>query len=307
MLKFFFTALLLISVSSYSYSQKKDSADTKKDTTVQKKIVVVKKKLPPKKLKEEESFMDKMQKIIEIRKSFELADEITKPALMSYKKNDGEDAVFNIDIAVSYLGFKFKNSGFMPSLQFDYSSSAKDPREKLKAGLDYFYRIYEYSGGSGKIRPYLVFGRDFKTKIDELTFNLSFIPRFPKFFIPVLNVSEIKFKYNGKDNHWVFGLNPVLGATYERSYGGKKHINVKDYFTLTAVNLTIKRYYLMLDFYARYEKQFSEFHNMRYKYVGTATFYFDKKERSSVNARFEQEEKNKQVSNRIVFGFGIKL
>lgn len=283
----------------------KDSLKVKKDSVLQKKKAVKKKIKPP----VEESFMDKVQKIIEIRRSFEVADDITKPALMSFKKTEGEDAIFNIDIAVTYKGFHFEKSGFTPSVQFDYSSSAKDPKEKLKLGLDYFYRIYEYTGGSGKLRPYIVFGRDFKTKIDEFTFNLSFIPRFPRFFIPVLNVSEIKFKYDGKDNHWVIGLNPVFGSSYERIYGGtgKKRTDLKEYYTLLAANLTVKRYYLLFDVFGKYEKQFANTHNIRYVYTGSATFYFDSKERSSINAKFEQEERNKKVTAKITFGFGIKL
>lgn len=312
--------IVLILINQNCFSQKEDSPansdsfkqksnivtkTVQKDSAIQKKKEVKKKK----ETKSEESFIDKVQKIIEVRRSFEIADDITKPALMSFKKTEGEDAVFNIDIAITYKGFHFEKSGFTPSVQFDYSSSVKDAKEKLKFGLDYFYRIYEYAGGSGKIKPYLVFGRDFKTDIDEFIFNLSFIPRFPKFFIPVLNVSEIKFKYDGKDNHWVIGLNPVLGTSYERIYGGtgKKIFDIKEYYTLLAANLTIKRYYLMFDFFGKYEKQFANTHNIRYIYSGTASFYLDSKERSSINVKYEQQEVNKTVSSKISFGFGIKL
>lgn len=298
--------LILLSQSFPSYSQKKDSVSTKKDSLSQKKKVVLKKQTPPKKDKEI-SFMDKVQKIIEIRRSFDVSGEITKPALLALKKDNGEKAIFSIDIAIGYKGFRYEKLGFTPLIQFDYSSKEKDRLEKIRFGLDTYYKIYEYSGGSGKLRPFLTFAKDYYSKIEEFNFNLSFVPSFPKFVIPVRNISDIKFKYDGNDNRWIFGFNPIIGTTYERIYGGKKHIQQTNYYSLTAASVTVKRYYLQFDVYGKYEKEFIEKHGIRYKYEGTATLYFDEKERSSINAKFEQSEKDKNVTKKFTLGFGIKL
>ncbi|MDQ3019806.1 MAG: hypothetical protein M3R36_04435 [Bacteroidota bacterium] len=66
----------------------------------------------------EESFMDKVQKILGIRRSFAVSSETTKPGVLSFKKDDDENAVFNIDIAFMYKGFRYGEWGFIPSVQF---------------------------------------------------------------------------------------------------------------------------------------------------------------------------------------------
>ncbi|MEO8664535.1 MAG: hypothetical protein ABI462_03480 [Ignavibacteria bacterium] len=307
-----FTILILFFViiifkPDVSYSQPEDSVSIKKDTLKQKPKVTVKKKAPPKKIKEE-SFMDKFQKLFEIRRSFDVSDQITKPAILSLKKDNDEKTVFSIDMAVAYKGFQYEVAGVTPSIQFDYSTKSKDQIEKVRAGLETYYRIYEYSGGSGKISPAAFFWKDFYSKLEEMDLSLTFNPRFPKFFLPVRNISDVKFKYDGEDNRWVFGINPVVGATYERLYGGKKNISQTEYYTITAANFTIKRYYLQFDVYGNYEKEFIKSHNIRYKWETTMTFYFDIRERSSINFKFEQAEKDlKKRTRRLTIGFGIKL
>ena len=296
----------IILLPEKSFSQKKDSLNLKKDTISQKPKPIVKKKAPPKKVKEE-SFMDKVQKILEIRRSFDISDQITKPALLSLKKDNDEKTVFSIDMALAYKGFRYEKAGVTPSIQFDYSSKSKDQQEKVKLGLDTYYRIYQYTGGSGKISPSIFYAKDFYSKLEELNFNLTFIPRFPNFFIPVRNISEIKFKYDGNDNRWIFGFNPVIGATYERLYGGQKHISQTEYYSITAGSISLKRYYFQFDLYGKYEKEFNGLHNNRYKYESTMTFYFDNRERSSVNFKFEQTEKQLKRTRRLTIGFGIKF
>jgi len=302
---FFTVVILLLSVSQNAFSQKKDGLSVKNDTLKQKPKTIVKKTTLPKKTKE--SFMDKVQKILEIRRSFDVTDLITKPALLSLKKDNDEKTIFSIDMAVAYRGFQYEAAGVTPSVQFDYSSKSKDQQEKIKLGLDLYYRMYQYDGGSGKISPSVFFIKDFYSKIEEFNFSLTFNPRFPKFFFPVRNINEIKFKYDGNDNRWVFGLNPVIGATYERVYGGKKHISQTEYYSITAASISVKRYYFQFDLYGKYEKEFIELHNIRYKYESTMTFYFDIRERSSVNFKFEQAEKQLKRSRRLTVGFGIKL
>lgn len=177
----------------------------------------------------------------------------------------------------------------------------------MKLGLDIYYKIYEYTDGSAKISPSVFFTKDFYSKLEELDFNLTFVPRFPNFFIPVRNISEIKFKYDGNDNRWVFGFNPVIGVTYERLYGGQKHISQTEYYSIAAGSISVKRYYFQFDLYGKYEKEFIVLHNIRYKYESTMTFYFDNRERSSVNFKFEQAERQLKRTRRLTIGFGIKL
>ncbi|MEO6694963.1 MAG: hypothetical protein ABIY50_10175 [Ignavibacteria bacterium] len=307
MKKTFFALLIILStVSHICLSQKIDSLKIMSDTLSQKKKVTVKKKAPEKKVTEE-TFMDKVQKILEVRRSFDISDQITKPALLSLKKDNDEKTIFSVDIALAYKGFRYDNSGLTPSIQFDYSSKSKDQQEKVKLGLDTYYKIYQYADGSAKISPSVFFTKDFHSKIEELNFNLTFIPRFANFFIPVRNISEVKFKYDGNDNRWVFGVNPVFGATFERLYGGKNNLNQTEYYSITAASITIKRYYFQFDVYGKFEKEFIELHNTRYKYESTMTFYFDIRERSSVNFKFEQSEKQLKRTRRLTVGFGIKL
>lgn len=242
-----------------------------------------------------------------IRKSFDVSNETTKPALLSFKKTDDEKAVFTIDMALAYKGFRYGEWGISPFVQFDYSSKTKDELEKLKGGLDLYYKIYDYVDASAKLVPSVSFSKDFLSKIEEFETSLSFVPQFPNFFIPIRNVSDIKFKYDGDDNRWVFGFNQIIGSNYKRTYGGKKHISETDYFGIVSANLTLKRYYLQFDIHGRYEDRFEKNLFSRYKFDGTVTFYFDERERSSLNAKIEQEEKNKARKRKITLGFGIKL
>ncbi len=259
------------------------------------------------KKKKEESFMDKVQKVIEIRRSFDLLSETTKPALLSFKKNEGEKAVFTTDFAVAYRGFRYAGWGISPSVQFDYSSSIYDQLERLTGRVNTYYEFYKYSGGSGRVEPGISYSKGFYSKIDEQEAELFFIPRFPKLFIPVMNISDIKFKYDGKDNRWIFGLNPSAGITYLRMTGGSRNINDNNTFGTVAASITARRYYLMIEVYGRYESEFPSDRLSRYKYESTLSFYFDERERSSINARFEQEEKEKRRKRKITIGFGIKL
>lgn len=287
------------SVRSFIVFAGNDSLSKKNMKTVSKKKI--------KKEEKEISFTDKVQKLFEIRRTFNVSGETTKPALLSFKKDNDENAVFNIDFALSFKGLRFEEYGVSPSVQFDYSSKTKDQLEKLKAGLDVYYKVYEYTSGSGRIEPAVSYSKDFYSKTEVFETGLSFIPKFPEFVIPVMNVSEIKFKYDGNDNRWIFGFNPVIGANFRRSYGGKNDLNLTEYLYSFAGSFTLRRYFLLFEVYGRYENDFSASAVAGYKYDGTATFYFDEKERSSLNARFEQGEKNNKQTKKFTIGFGIKL
>lgn len=125
----FLLFLSVLLIPEISFSQKKDSLTVKKDTVKQKPKPIIKKKVAPTKVKEE-TFMDKVQKILGVRRSFDISDQITKPALLSLKKDNDEKTVFSIEMALAYKGFQFEKSGVTPSIQFDYSSKSKDQQEK---------------------------------------------------------------------------------------------------------------------------------------------------------------------------------
>ena len=253
--------------------------------------------------------MDKVQKVIEMRKSFETENETKKPALFSFKKDEGEKAVFVTDVALSLRIFRFESYGISPFVQFDYSSKSKEETEKITGGISGYYRLYQYSGGSGKIEPLFSYSKDFDSEIENVIIRLSFIPHFPNFIIPIRNVNDLKFKYDGskKDNIWIFGFNPFIGMNFDRKYGGNKNLNKSLYFSSAGGNITVKKYYLQIDLYGIYENEFDDLTNSKYKYEATATFYFDTKERASINAKYMQEEKEKELLKRITFGFGVKL
>lgn len=290
MLIIFMSILILISISGIAESQskKKKSTDSDKPTL---------------------SLLDNIQDIIDIRKSFTSENETNKPALFSYKKDNDEKAVYLIDIAVSYKGFNYEKSGVTPFVQFDYSSKSKDQSDKLTAGVSSYYRIYNYSGGSGKLEPLISYSKDFFTKEEIGKVSLFFVPQFPKFFLPVRNVTNIKFKYDGsqEDNRWVIGFNPIFGINFDRVYDGNFNYNTNYYYGSYAGNLTFKRYYLQFDLYGNYFSEFDDIRISRYKYEGTATFYFDQKERSSLNAKYSQEETDSDITKKITIGFGLKL
>ncbi|MFZ1460632.1 MAG: hypothetical protein WAU38_07510 [Ignavibacteria bacterium] len=305
---FTFTFLFMTGISfSYTDPDVRSFIFNERNDSLIKKNIKTDKKMKIKKDEKELSFTDKVQKLFEIRRTFNASGETTKPALLSFKKDNDENAVFNIDFALSYKGLRFEEYGVSPSVQFDYSSKTKDQLEKLKAGLDIYYKVYEYTSGSGRIEPAVSYSKDFFSKTEIFETGLSFIPKFPEFLIPVMNVSEIKFKYDGNDNRWIFGFNPVIAANFRRTYGGKNDLNLTEYLYSFAGGFTLRRYFLLFEIYGRYENDFSASAVSGYKYDGTATFYFDEKERSSLNARFEQGEKNNKQTKKYTIGFGIKL
>lgn len=259
------------------------------------------------KRKKERSFMDKVQDVLGIRRSYDVSSETTKPGVFSFKKDDEEEAVFNIDIAFIYKGFRYDQWGFSPAVQFDYSSKPKDQLEKLKAGFDVYYKLYQYGDDYAKIEPAVSLSRDYYNDINEFQTSLSFIPRYPDFFIPLRNVSDIKFFYDGTDNRWVFGFNPIVGTNFKRIYSTTNNLSESDYFASFAGSFSLKRYYMLFELYGRYEQPFEQNVLSRYKYDFSAIFYFDDKERSSLNLRLEQDDLGKEWSRKITIGFGIKL
>ncbi|MDQ3019805.1 MAG: hypothetical protein M3R36_04430 [Bacteroidota bacterium] len=189
---------------------------------------------------------------------------------------------------------------------FDYSSKPKDQLEKLKTGFDVYYKIFEFSDGYGKIEPAISYAKDYN-EITEFQTSFSFIPRFPEFFIPIQNVSDVKFQYDGTDNRWVFGLNPILGINYRRTYSDINEIDEKEYYASFSGSFAVKRYYMLFEIYGRYKEPFNKNALSGYKYDAVAIFYFDDKERSSLNLRVEQENSLFKRIRKFTIGFGIKL
>jgi hypothetical protein len=56
------------------------------------------------------------------------------------------------------------------------------------------------------------------------------------------------------------------------------------------------------------ERVFGDTNEFRYDYGATVTLYFDEKERSSLNARFQQKGSDlKQAAKSFTLGLGLKL
>jgi hypothetical protein len=253
------------------------------------------------------SIIDIVQEYVELRKSFDDNSESTKPALFSYSKKDDEDAIYKIDAAILYIKLNFTGFDIAPFVQFEYISGGKDRREKVKGGITLKYTLYKTANTSGMLEPEVSFWKDFYSKRELFETKISFSPSFPNFVIPIMDASKIKFKYNGKDNRWVYGLYPRIGADFQHQTGPKKRDEFKTYDSFVSASLTIRRYYLQFDITGRYEREIEPDITFGYKYEGTATLYLDERERSSLNAKFEQEQRDGEFKKRITFGFGLKL
>jgi hypothetical protein len=254
----------------------------------------------------EDSFMDKVAKVIEVRKGFDVKSETSKPAIFSYKKVEDDDAIFTVDAAVMYMLFSWKDFAVYPAVQFDYVSHGKKKAEKLMGMLIGEYILYNTPYATGKLEPSVSYSKDFFT--DERVFKsqLIFQPSFPNFVIPIRNVSDVHFKYNGKDDRWVFGINPMIGIAYEDDLEKKTKDDVNSLYTVTKGSASIKRYYMTFTVYGDYQAQFEDDKKSFYKYGAILTIYLDAKERASINGKFEHEDK-KTKDNELSFGFGLKL
>jgi hypothetical protein len=255
----------------------------------------------------DESIVDNIAKVIEIRKAFDVKSETTKPALFSFKKSENEDAIYTVDAAVMYMLFDYKSFGIYPALQFQYVSHGKKKTETLKGMLIGEWILYNTPSSEGKLEPSVSFSKDFFSKERIFTGQLVFQPSFPKFPIPIRNVSNIKFKYNGKDNRWIFGFNPLIGAAYEYDFEEKVKDDQNSLYTITMASMSLKRYYVTFTVFGDYQAQFEEDKISYYKYGAILSLFLDAKERSSINAKIETESKKSNKDTELSFGFGVKL
>ncbi|MBE2254854.1 MAG: hypothetical protein IAE65_01525 [Ignavibacteria bacterium] len=254
------------------------------------------------------NIIDDIRKVIELRKGFSVSSESTSPALFSYSKKNDDSAVFTIDAAILVKAFKYQDFSVTPFIQFDYTSNGKDRKEKIKSGVSAKYVLYNYQKSRANLIPSVSYEKDFFSKKELLEVKLSFNPSFPDFAVPIFNASAYKFKYNGKDNHWVFGVNPSIGLDYQNQKAPKAKDNYNTYNSFINVGMTLKRYFMQFDLSGRYERDLKVDQTFGYHYAFTSTFYFDTQEIASINAKFEQEEIDTNIIRRkISFGFGVKL
>ncbi len=275
--------ILLMSVSSFAQKKDKDSTESVED-----------------------SFMDKVARVIEVRKGFDVKSETSKPAIFSYKKVEDDAAIFTVDAAVMYMLFTWKDFAVYPAVQFDYVSHGKKRSEKLTGLIIGEYTLYNTPYAAGKLEPSVSYSKDFFTEERIFKGQLVFQPTFPNFVIPIRNVSDVHFKYNGKDDRWIFGINPIFGMAYEEDLEEKTKGDANSLYSIAKGSASIKRYYMTFTIYGDYQAQLEKDKSSFYKYGAILTIYLDAKERASINGKFEHEDK-KTKDNEISFGFGLKL
>ena len=259
--------------------------------------------------KRDTSFLDNVQKYLEIRRSFEIESQAKNPALLSYKKSENSNATLTIDLAVTYLGFRFNRGHVKPFVQTDFSgSSAKDKNELLTTGLSSSYFIINDSNEKLKLHPDIFYTRDFYNKLNIYRFALTFEPEFRNFFIPIVDYTKKKFSEESIDGKWLFGLNPNASLKIkETDYDGEKE-NITAYFGSLSADIALRKWYFQLVISGFGEKGIGEMDELRYEFGATATLYFDEKERSSLNARFQQKGSDlKQAVKTFTLGLGLKL
>jgi len=259
--------------------------------------------------KNDTTFLDKVQKILEIRRSFEIESQAKNPALLSYKKSENSNATVTIDLAVTYLGFKFDRGYVKPFVQTDFSgSTAKDRNELLTTGLSTSYFIVNGNNEKIKLHPDIFYTRDFYNDLNIYRIALTFEPEFRNFFIPIVDYTKKKFSEESIDGKWLFGLNPNASVKLKETDFDGEEKNVTAYFGALSADIALRKWYFQFVMSGLGEKVFGDLNELRYEYGATATIYFDEKERSSLNARFQQKGSDlKQAVKTFTLGLGLKL
>jgi hypothetical protein len=192
-------------------------------------------------------------------------------------------------------------------VQFQYVSHGKKRRETIKGMLIGEWILYDKPSSEGRLEPSVSFSKDFFSEERIFTGQLVFQLSFPQFPIPIRNVSNIKFKYNGKDNRWIFGFNPIVGAAYEYDFEENINDNQNSLYTITMGSMSLKRYYVTFTVFGDYQAQFEGDKISYYKYGAILSLFMDSKERSSINAKIERESKKSNKDTEVSFGFVVKL
>lgn len=259
--------------------------------------------------KTDTTFLDKVQKIIEIRRSFEIESQAKNPALLSYKKAEKSEASITIDLAVSYLGFKFARVQVKPFVQIDFSGdSDKKKNELVTTGISTSY--YPVNGANEKLKlhPDLFYTRDFFNKLNVYRVAITFAPELRNFFIPIVDYTKGKFAEESIDGKWLFGLNPNLTFKLKETDYDDATENTTEYFAAFNADVALRKWYFQFVVSGLGERVFGDTNEYRYDYGATVTLYFDEKERSSLNARFQQKGSDlKQAAKSFTLGLGLKL
>ncbi len=255
--------------------------------------------------KSDTTFLDNMQKYIEIRRSFEIESQAKNPALLSYKKSENSKAVITIDLAVSYVGFRTRSIHVKPFVQVDFSgSSEKDKNEQLTTGISSVF----FDNSSFRVQPEIYYTRDFYNKLNLYRIGVTLNPVNPHFLIPLRDITKKKFTDQSIDGAWLAGLNPNINFRYREADYDSDQPNISEFVTSAYADLAFKHWYFQLVVSGLGEQSFIDSDELRYKYGATATLYFDEKERSSLNLKYDQRGSDlKQAVRIFTLGFGLKL
>lgn len=259
--------------------------------------------------KTDTTFLDKVQKFIEIRRSFEIESQAKNPALLSYKKAEKSEASITIDLAVSYLGFRFSSWQIKPFLQIDFSGdNDKKKNELLTTGISTSYYPVNNASEKLKLLPDLFYTRDFFNKLNVYRAAVTIAPEFRNFFIPIVDYTKGKFSEESIDGKWLFGFNPNLTFKLKETDYDDASENTTDCFVAFNVDVALRKWYFQFVVSGLGERVFGDTNEFRYDYGATVTLYFDEKERSSLNARFQQKGSDlKQAAKSFTLGLGLKL
>lgn len=259
--------------------------------------------------KSDTTFLDKVQRILEIRRSFEIESQAKNPALLSYKKSENSNSSVTIDLALSYQGWKYERWFLKPFVQVDFSgSSANDRNELLTTGISSAYYLFREELKSFRIQPDIFYTRDFFNNINIYRLALTFTPEFQKFFLPVADITKRKFSEESIDGKFIYALNPNVTVKLKKTDFDSGEQNLTDYFAAFHCDLAARHWYLQIVVSGLIENVFGESEELRYSYGATATLFFDEKERSSLNAKFEQKGSDiLPALQTYTIGFGLKL
>jgi hypothetical protein len=261
------------------------------------------------------AFLDKVQKVIDVRRTFDSESEPKDPAIFTITKNSDEKTNYTIDLAILYKLFSTDEFYLRPVMQFYYSSSEKEPSERI-TGAWSAYWIFdnpETSSRSNRLEWMVSYSKDFKTELEKLGLNLVWVPTYPKFLnkhLPIRNATEIEYSDSGFDrNVLIHGFQPVIGLGYDKEVSDKGDIaDVKSFRGIVKGQYSWRRYYFQLDLALNFENELINHKRTFFDYSAKTSFYFDDKERSSVNTSVEVIERPKIARNtKITFGFGLKL
>jgi hypothetical protein len=260
------------------------------------------------------TFLDKVQRVIDVRGTFDSKQQPKKPALFTISKNSGEKTLYTIDLAVIYKNKNLSTSTleFTPIIQFNYASSQKKPSEKITGAWSVYWIFYnpEYSSGSSRLESMISYSKDFKTKFEKISGNIFYVPTIPEALIPIRNANDIEYSENGSDrNVLIHGFQPVIGLGYDKEISEKgKDIDAKSFRGIIKGQYTYRRYLFRVDFALNFENEFIDRKRTFFDYSAETSYFFDVKQRTSINATVNVIERPKIARNtKIIFGFGLKL